>query len=141
MVILGLNPGEACLDFQGRDGIFANEIRARGSYSDWAAAGPYLGEQWSLAKGRNRFGWNRLRFAREWFEDHELAPGQLLTLELYPWHSKPVTASMAPPVDILEDFIWQPLVEIEVELRVCVRQGMAGHLRSLVPEGGRALGT
>jgi 5-methylcytosine-specific restriction endonuclease McrA len=87
MVILGLNPGRACLDFQDRNGIFAREIRERGSYSAWAAAFPYLGEEWSRVKGRNRYAWSRLRFAREWLQDQELAADRLLTLELYPWQS------------------------------------------------------
>ncbi len=116
MVILGLNPGRACLDFQGRNGIFAREIRERGSYSVWAAPFPYLGAEWSRVKGRNRYAWSRLRFAREWLEDRELAANQLLTLELYPWHSARVTAPIAPPADIIEDFVWQPLADIPVEL-------------------------
>jgi hypothetical protein len=36
-VFLGLNPGQAQLDFQGRSGLFADEIRYRGTYSAWAA--------------------------------------------------------------------------------------------------------
>jgi hypothetical protein len=63
MVILGLNPGRACLDFQGRSGIFAREIRERGSYSAWAASLPYLGKEWSRVNGRNRYGCSRLRLA------------------------------------------------------------------------------
>lgn len=116
MVILGLNPGRACLDFQGRNGIFAREIRERGSYSAWAAPFPYLGEEWSLVNGRNRYAWSRLRFARDWLEDQELAADQLLTLELYPWHSARVTAPIRPPAEIIETFVWQPLADIQVEL-------------------------
>lgn len=115
MVILGLNPGRACLDFQGRGGIFAREIE-RGSYSAWAAPFPYLGEEWSQVNGRNRYAWSRLRFARDWLEDQELVPNQLLTLELYPWHSARVTAPIVPPADIIENFIWKPLADIPVEL-------------------------
>lgn len=133
MVILGLNPGRACLDFQGPSGIFAREIRERGSYAEWAAASPYLGEEWSRVNGRNRYAWSRLRFAREWFEDRKLAADQLLTLELYPWHSARVTAPIAPPADIIEDFVWQPVADIPVEfifafgkpwLRVCDALGL-----------------
>ena len=54
MVTLRLNPGRACLDFQGRNVIFAREIHERGSYSAWAAPFPYLGEEWSRVDGRNR---------------------------------------------------------------------------------------
>lgn len=66
--------------------------------------------------GRNRYAWSRLRFAREWLQDQELAADQLLTLELYPWHSARVTAPIAPPADIIEDFVWRPLADIQVEL-------------------------
>lgn len=126
-------PGRACFDFQGRDGIFAREIRERGSYSAWAATSPYLGEEWSRINGRNRYAWSRLRFAREWLEDQELAADQLLTLELYPWHSTRVTAPIAPPTEIIEDFVWQPLADIDVDfvfafgkpwLRVCDALGL-----------------
>jgi 5-methylcytosine-specific restriction endonuclease McrA len=133
IVILGLNPGRACLDFQGRDGIFACEIRERGSYSAWAATFPYLGEEWSRVNGRNRYAWSRLHFAREWLQDQELAADRLLTLELYPWHSTRVTARIAPPAEIIETFVWQPLADIPVEivfafgkpwLRVCDALGL-----------------
>src|SRR2546423_817081 len=41
-VFLALNPGRADLSFQGRQSIFADEIRAAGSYSAWATSWPYL---------------------------------------------------------------------------------------------------
>ena len=53
-VVLALNPGIAHLDFQGRRGVFANEIRAMGSYTAWSASWPYLRDPWIAAKGRNR---------------------------------------------------------------------------------------
>jgi hypothetical protein len=133
MVILGLNPGRACLDFQGRNGFFAREIRERGSYSQWAAPFPYLGEQWSRVNGRNRYAWSRLCFARQWLEDDELAANQMLTLELYPWHSTRVTAPISPDADIIEDFVWRPLADMPIEfvfafgkpwLKVCNALGL-----------------
>jgi hypothetical protein len=114
-VTLGLNPGAASLPFQGLDGIFANEIRRRGSYSAWAASGPYFGEEWSSVHGRNRYAWSRLRFARDWLDDPRLSPSQLLTFELYPWHSTKVTAPIAPPPSIIDEFVWQPLAELPIE--------------------------
>jgi hypothetical protein len=114
-VILGLNPGQAQLDFQARDGIFANAIRETGSYSAWAASHPYLSETWTRVHGRNRYGTARLRFARGWLDDPGLTPNELLTLELYPWHSTRVTAPIVPPMSIVEEFVWQPLAEIPVE--------------------------
>jgi hypothetical protein len=52
----------------------------------------------------------------DWLEDQELAADQLLTLELYPWHSARVTAPIRPPAEIIETFVWQPLADIQVEL-------------------------
>lgn len=115
-MILGLNLGQACLDFQGRNGIFAREIRERGSYSDWAATSRYLGEEWLRVYGRIRYVDSRLRFAREWLQDQAFAADQLLTLELYPWHSARVTAPIRPPAEIIEEFVWEPLADIDVEL-------------------------
>jgi 5-methylcytosine-specific restriction endonuclease McrA len=139
MVILGLNPGQACPDFQARSGIFTREIRERGSYSAWAAASPYLDEEWSRVNGRNRYAWSRLRFAREWLEDQELAADQLLTLELYPWHSARVTAPIRPPAEIIETFVWGPLADIQqVELVFAFGKPWLGVCNALgLPEVGR----
>jgi excisionase family DNA binding protein len=113
MVTLGLNPGQACLDFQSRSGIFAREIRERGSYSAWAATSPYFGEEWLRVNGRNRYASSRLRFAREWLEDQEFAADQMLTLELYPWHSTRLTAPIRPSPEIIETFVWEPVADMQ----------------------------
>ena len=76
-VILGLNPGQAVLDFQARNGIFANAIRKAGSYSAWAAANPYLSETWTRVHRRNRYHAARLRFAQGWLGDTGLTPNEL----------------------------------------------------------------
>ena len=65
-VFLALNPGEAVLDFQGRSGLFADEIRHHGTYSAWAATWPYLRNPWVAAKGTNRHHTSRLKFLRTW---------------------------------------------------------------------------
>jgi 5-methylcytosine-specific restriction endonuclease McrA len=138
MATLGLNPGQACPDFQARSGIFAREIRERGSYSAWAATSPYLGEEWLRVNRSNRYASSRLRFAREWLQDDEFAADQLLTLELYPWHSKRVTASIVPPADIIETFVWQPLADISVELVFAFGKPWLGVCDALgLPEVGR----
>jgi hypothetical protein len=147
-VTLGLNPGQAFLDFQGRHGIYADHIRELGSYSAWAAPFPYLGEKWSQINGLNRYAWSRLRFARDWLDDRDLAPRELLTLELYPWHSTRVTAAIAPPREIVESFVWQPLADIEVDfvfafgkpwLEVCEALGLPEYGRW--GKGGSDLGS
>ena len=53
-VFLALNPGQAHLGFQGRSGLFADEIRHHGTYSAWAATWPYLRDPWVAAMGPNR---------------------------------------------------------------------------------------
>jgi hypothetical protein len=138
VVILGLNPGGADLRFQGRNGIFANEIRQLGSYSKWTASVPYMREPWTSVNGDNPYGQRRLRFARTWLDEPDLTLEQVLTPELYPWHSARVTAAMEPPLDVIDRFVWQPLAEIDVEfvfafgkpwLRQCEKLGLpeVGH--------------
>jgi hypothetical protein len=137
-VILGLNPGQAVLGFQARDGIFANAIREGGSYSAWAAPNPYLSETWTRVHGRNRYHTARLRFAQGWLEDPGLTPNELLTLELYPWHSKRVTASIVPRIDVVERFIWEPLAEIPVEFVFAFGKPWLAACQELgLPEQGR----
>jgi hypothetical protein len=40
----------------------------------------------------------------------------MITVEMYPWHSKSVTAAMHPPASVLDEFVWAPLAEIAVPL-------------------------
>jgi hypothetical protein len=63
-VLLGLNPGRAQLDFQGRSGLFADEIRHHGTYSAWAATWPYLRDPWVATMGPNPHHTSRLDFLR-----------------------------------------------------------------------------
>src|SRR4051812_2819172 len=46
LVALGLTPGEADLGYQGRHGVFKQEIARAGGYAAWAAPEPYLREPW-----------------------------------------------------------------------------------------------
>ena len=111
-VFLALNPGRADLAFQGRDGIFAREIRAAGSYSAWAASWPYLRDPWVAAKDTNRHHSSRLRFLRDWVGDRRLPESVMVGFELYPWHSARVTARMCPDQSVIEEFVWRPIVEL-----------------------------
>ncbi|MDG4823283.1 hypothetical protein O7635_15615 [Asanoa sp. WMMD1127] len=38
----------------------------------------------------------------------------LLIMELYPWHSTSITAPMAPPPEVIDRFVWQPIADINV---------------------------
>jgi hypothetical protein len=111
-VFLGLNPGQADLGFQGRWGLFADEIRHLGSYSAWAATWPYLRDPWVARKGRNRYLTSRLAFLRTWTGQPTLPADAMVTFELYPWHSTAVTAAMRPDPGIVREFVWQPVRQL-----------------------------
>jgi len=113
LVILGLNPGHYFPEMQSRDGVFADEIRQRGSYSAWAASQPYHREPWwSFRGGTNVYFTSRLAFTAAWLGDPTVTFNDLLIFELYPWHSTAVTAPIRPPGAIIENFVWQPVAEI-----------------------------
>jgi len=112
LVMLGLNPGVAVPELQGIAGDFSNAIRDT-SYSRWAAGDPYGSAAWTNLRGKNTYRAARLRFAERWLGE-EVEGNELLTVELYPWHSEKVTASLRPPDDVLEPLIWAPLAALPV---------------------------
>jgi hypothetical protein len=111
MVFLALNPGQAFPSFQSRSGVFAAEIHQLGSYQAWAATWPYLRDPWNSQIGMNRFHRSRLTFMRRWYEDKTLSEDHMLTFELFPWHSKRLTASIRPDPAIITEFIWEPIAD------------------------------
>jgi hypothetical protein len=111
-VVLALNPGVAHLDFQGRHGVFAAEIRGMGSYTAWAASWPYLRDPWRAVKGRNRHHESRLWFLRNWSRDENLDGDAIVAFELYPWHSTNVTAAIRPDPQLLRRWLWEPIGEL-----------------------------
>ena len=138
-----LNPGPPDFAFQARDGFFAKQIR-ESSYREWAESDPYGSELWetrntvnpSRRSGRktNIYRAARLRFARDWLDDQTIDNRDLLTVELYPWHSWQVSGTIRPPDAVLDEFVWKPLGEIGVDtafafgkpwLDVCQRLGLA----------------
>lgn len=114
LVMLGLNPGPPAPEFQGVGGVFTKQI-VQSSYSQWARSGAYTRPTWELANGRNKYHRNRLSFARRFVMDDATQPEELLYLELYPFHSKRVTAPIRPPREVLDMFLLNPLAEIDVE--------------------------
>jgi hypothetical protein len=111
-VFLALNPGQAHLDFQGRSGVFADEIMRYGSYSAWAATWPYLRGPWITAKSKNRHHSSRLAFLQTWTEQPALPPTAMVGFELYPWHSASVTGTIHPDPGIIREYVWQPISEL-----------------------------
>lgn len=108
-VFLALNPGQAHLHFQGRDSVFATEIRALGSYSQWAASWPYLRNPWVTEMGKNRHHESRLSFLKTWTDNPRLAADSIVAFELYPWHSTSVTGALRPPATIVRDMVLEPV--------------------------------
>lgn len=123
LVTLALNPGQAELSFQGRDGYFADQVRQLGSYQRWAESDPYASALWEtknrinpIRKGR-RPNPHRAKlglFAQRWLGRRPTGR-DLLMLELYPWHSTKVTARIKPPSGTLKEFLWDPLAEVDVD--------------------------
>ena len=116
VVTLGLNPGEANLKFQGRDGVFEHEMISTGSYAAWAATAPYLREPWRSENRHNRYHADLLTFAQRWTHDYSLRSEDVLVFELYPWHSDKVTRPIRPDPQLIESFIWEPLAEIDTDI-------------------------
>ncbi len=117
-VFLSPNPGAVDFHFQGRDGIFAQEIQKEfgGSYTKWAASWAYLRNPWVAQKGRNRHHSARLKFLRNWFRDKTLSHNAMLAFELYPWHSARITARMniQQMQPFIQDYIWKPIAELAI---------------------------
>ncbi|MPR00213.1 hypothetical protein GB931_20295 [Modestobacter sp. I12A-02628] len=114
MVLLGLNPGQYLPDLQARDGLFAEEIRAAGSYSAWARSAPYDRDPWLARYGPNRFYRGRRGFTRRWLGDPAAGYNDMLLWELYPWHSTAVVGRMSPPPHLIRQFVWDPIADIDV---------------------------
>jgi hypothetical protein len=111
LVILGLNPGDYRPAFQARTGIYAEQVRELGSYTQWAAKNPYLLEPWKKEFGINRYHLARQQFARRWLGDPDVPESAVVLLELYPWHSTGVTGLMRPDRDIIQRFVLDPIGE------------------------------
>lgn len=115
LVALGLNPGEADLAFQGPVGVFAQEYARLGGFSAWAATAPYLRDPWRSAHRRNRYHENLRTFAQRWLQDPRVNSEDVLVFEMYPWHSDAVTAVIAPDRGTIDEFVWSPIADLDVE--------------------------
>ena len=147
-VFLALNPGRADLRFQGRDGIFAEEIRAHASYSVWAASWPYLRKPWIEIKGKNRHHASRLQFLRTWTGDSALQGSAMVSFELYPWHSTVVRGAMRPDPSVVKEFIWEPIAELVAPVFAfgapwfpILEEGLGLRCVDRLGHGGRAFGS
>lgn len=114
VVVLGLNPGVGYTPLQGPSGLWAERIREVG-YSRCFVRSPAEDlETWIRHhKTASRFWANLVRFARRWLDTPDAGVTDILNFELYPWHSYAITAPMRPPADLIDDFIWKPVQEID----------------------------
>jgi hypothetical protein len=113
-VVLGLNPGRAVIEFHGRSGLFADEMRSMTGFTEWAATAPYSRDPWTKVHGPNRYRERREAFARRFYDDPGIASEHCLAMELFPWHSTRVTGPMSAPRHVLEAMVWAPLAEFDV---------------------------
>lgn len=117
LVVLGVHPGGFVPAMQARDGVFVREIQHEysGDYSEWAASDPYARDAWTSRYGRNNYVADRIIFTGRWLGIADPVPNDLMVFELYPWHSTGVTGRMPPPPDVIDEFLWQPISEIDSE--------------------------
>ncbi len=116
LVVLAYHAGKSDLTFQGRTGLFADEINTFGSYSTWAASAPYSRAPWTSRNGRNRFQ-DRVRlFARRFHHDDAIEAEDILVFEHFPWHVTSMNITPSPSKATLESMVWAPLAEIDTDM-------------------------
>jgi hypothetical protein len=112
-VFLALNPGASSQEMQSRTGLLVDEIKRMGSYRAWAASWPYLRDIWVKNMGRNRHHTSRLTFMRRWWDQPGLKADDMLSFELYPWHSPRLTAPVRPDPELIQRYVFAPLEELD----------------------------
>jgi hypothetical protein len=119
IVLLANNPGIAHEELQSRTGAFAAPIKTQG-FTAWAATRPYEGRasEWEKLHGPIPHNKHRLDFARKFLGDPSVKFSNLLNVELYPWHSLSLKSAIRVQPDTLQDFILEPLSELDREVPV-----------------------
>lgn len=115
-VKLALNPGTPVPEFHYRHGWYAQEIRELGSFRRFnEQGGSRYDHIWYEKVGPPSHRDVRLTFAQRWLGLSSLTKDQLLTFELYPWHSRRVIGDMAPPPSVIREFVLEPIAETGVK--------------------------
>lgn len=116
LVFLGLNPGIGYDALQGDTGTWTKRVRQVGYSHCFVRSPAEDAVTWkAMHGGKESIYWrNVVRFAQRWLDDNVVGVGDLLNLELYPWHSRKITGTMSPPVDLIDALVWQPVQEIPV---------------------------
>lgn len=116
LVVLGLNPGVGYDRLQGVDGTWTERIREVG-YSRCLQRSPAEDpETWLPEHGKQSPYWVRLaNFAQRWLQDPSADHRQVLNFELYPWHSRKLTAGITSPPAVVKEYVLDPIGEIGVD--------------------------
>jgi hypothetical protein len=116
LVFLGLNPGIGYDCLQGDDGVWTRRIREAGYSRCFERSPAEDPASWVARHGKQSTYWrNVITFARRWLDDQAVDVGDLLNLELYPWHSKRIVGTMRPPIEVIQEYVWDPVQEVPVD--------------------------
>jgi hypothetical protein len=110
-VTMGIHPGGADPAFQHRSSAWPNTIEDQhgGSYSDWAAKGPYFGDVWESAHGVNVHSGHRMRFLSSW-TGADLKPSRVVDFPVFPWHTADwKTSAFKLDPEVLREFVLEPI--------------------------------
>jgi hypothetical protein len=113
LIALGLNPGVAYPPLQGPNGDWTQAIR-RLTYSRSSEHRvPYNNAAWRRRhRGRDSHYWVKIvNFARRWLREPQAGVADILNIEMFPFHSRRLIGAITPPKDIIESFVWKPLLE------------------------------
>jgi hypothetical protein len=133
MISLGLNPGVGYAGLQGRGGLWTNRIltSSYSSCADRSVPGDPSG--WLQHHKKESPYWRKLlNFGKRWHGE-SFTHKDLLSVELYPWHSNSLTAGLDCPGDIIQHYVLSPLAEFECKTvfafgksweQVCLNAGM-----------------
>lgn len=115
IVVLGINPGAAYPGLCARkEGIWAERVRRQGLSRCFERSPEEDPENWrQFHGGRSRY-WERVMpFAARWVEGATI--GDVLAMELYPWHSGRLDGGVNTPADLARRFIFEPIAGLEVQ--------------------------
>jgi|SRR5208337_3419620 len=113
IVVLGINPGQAHRELQARGGIWAERVRAMGFSHCFQRSTEEDPENWRRFHGRRSRYWERVMpFCAAWVDDATI--GDVLAMELYPWHSRRKQGGVETPADLARRFVFEPIAELEV---------------------------
>ena len=115
LVVLGLNPGVAYPEVTGPDGAWTRAARKLTYSRSSEHRVPFGNGDWrKLHNGKDsRYFVNLVPFAKRWLRDEKAGVTDILNMEMLPFHSKNKTRIIRPPHDIIENYVWAPLREVE----------------------------